>query len=414
MTRTRRCRLCIVRRGYWNRCCATCWRDGIHAGDSRNRVGSAFAACCLPFCLRLLLRCFLAARYRGEVLLRRERFGVARPHAVALGCLPTCGPVGIGVDHQLHPTPLANSVGAGRLCRTAACCDRVGLAAHIRGPVVSRNLVVRPGRGDAVPGLARPPPPKAITALLVALLAANAISPKSAGAPAGWEAVDTRFGSRSGQARRSSEFSTATWIQRRALESPGEVVVFPETVVSMWTDATELYWQAALDELRATGKTIVSGPPYPARTAVRPRTQFDQVCRSSEKAGYLVSLSGGRPVRPSLFERASCPWRGDGRYLQRIPVPLGMWKPFDGTGVPLSVFGPAVMEVRGQRVAPLLCYETLLLFPLLQSCRKRPQTILAVANDHWALGETIPRFQRTAVAVWARLFSLHQVIATNR
>jgi hypothetical protein len=43
-----------------------------------------------------------------------------------------------------------------------------------------------------------------------------------------------------------------------------------------------------------------------------------------------------------------------------------------------------------------------------------PHTILAVANDHWAMGETIPRFQRTAVVIWARLFSMHQLVATNR
>jgi hypothetical protein len=93
-----------------------------------------------------------------------------------------------------------------------------------------------------------------------------------------------------------------------------------------------------------------------------------------------------------------------GRYLKRIPVPLGMWKPFSGTGVPLNLFGPAALELRGQRVAALLCYETLLVWPVLQSMSKQPFAILAVA----------PRFQRTAVAVWARLFNVHQIVAINR
>src|SRR5689334_16488635 len=80
-----------------------------------------------------------------------------------------------------------------------------------------------------------------------------------------------------------------------------------------------------------------------------------------------------------------------------------MWKPFGGTEVPLNFFGPAVIDVLGQRVAPLLCYERLLVWPVLQSISGQSRTILAIANDHWALGETIPRFQRTAVAIWARL-----------
>jgi hypothetical protein len=59
------------------------------------------------------------------------------------------------------------------------------------------------------------------------------------------------------------EFATATWIQRRALQSNRDVIVFPETVVPMWTEASELYWQEAIDKLRASGKTIVFGAGMP-------------------------------------------------------------------------------------------------------------------------------------------------------
>jgi hypothetical protein len=254
-------------------------------------------------------------------------------------------------------------------------------------------------------------PRRATSALLAAVAAANGVSPNIPGAPAGWEAIDTRFNS---GPPTMTEFATVTWLQGRAVQSKGKVIVFPETVVPMWTEATELYWQEALDELRASGKTILVGAGMPRQDSALPTTQFDQV--------LSVLRDGRMPVAGPAADPADLPYlntllvRGaeTGSYLQRIPVPLGMWKSFSRTGVPLNLFGPATVEIHGHRVAPLLCYETLLVWPVLHSMLRQPRTIVAVANDHWAVGDTIPRFQRTAVALWARLFRVHHVVATNR
>ena len=206
----------------------------------------------------------------------------------------------------------------------------------------------------------------------------------------------------------------ATWIQSRALQSNGKVIVFPETVVPMWTEATDLFWHDALDDLRARGKTIVVGAAVPRQAPAMPTSDFDEALSVLRDGRMPVARPVPGPADRSYLNTLIVRGEETGRYQQRIPVPFGMWRPLGGGGVPLNLLGPAVLDVDGGRVAPLLCYETLLVWPVLQSMTKRPATILAAANDHWAVGETLPRFQRTAVAVWARLFWIHHIVATNR
>ena len=53
-----------------------------------------------------------------------------------------------------------------------------------------------------------------------------------------------------------------------------------------------------------------------------------------------------------------------GTFIQRIPVPLGMWQPLSNRGVPLELTGTSIMPVAGER-ALLICYEEFLAWPLL-------------------------------------------------
>jgi hypothetical protein len=55
----------------------------------------------------------------------------------------------------------------------------------------------------------------------------------------------------------------------------------------------------------------------------------------------------------------------------------------------------------------------LLTWPILTSLLRKPTVIVAVANDYWARGTTIPASQLTAVRAWARLMALPYVSATN-
>jgi hypothetical protein len=62
----------------------------------------------------------------------------------------------------------------------------------------------------------------------------------------------------------------------------------------------------------------------------------------------------------------------------------------------------------------LICYEQLLLWPVLQSMLHSPTAIVAPGNGWWTAGTSIVAIQNASVMAWARLFGLPIVTAFNR
>jgi hypothetical protein len=266
----------------------------------------------------------------------------------------------------------------------------------------------------ALPGLLIVRPPVVLPAAVASIVLSNLVFTGIPATPTGWEAVDTHFGGIAHGAQSPvTEFAAAESIQDRARASTARVIVFPETVVPMWTVATDIFWQQTLAELRASGKTIVLG-------AGRPATDRD--ARPLDYSRDLAILANSR-LAPLPRQSQPIGSYGNvvviagtesGEFFQRIPVPLGMWKPFSDSGVPLNLSGPGVVRVAGQRAALLICYEQLLSWPVLQSMTERPSVVIAIANDYWAEGTRIPRCQAATVRTWCRLFDLPFLSATNR
>jgi len=73
----------------------------------------------------------------------------------------------------------------------------------------------------------------------------------------------------------------------------------------------------------------------------------------------------------------------------------------------------AVFGGGGTRYGVLVCYEQLLLWPVLQTYAERPALILAPANAWWSQETSIPEIQKTVLRAWARLFDVPTVTAFN-
>ena len=267
-----------------------------------------------------------------------------------------------------------------------------------------------------IPGCLAVFPKLTIVCAAVLALGCNVVHPRSPEAPTGWHGIDTQYG---GVAHERvdpvREYEVAEDLKARAVASKASVIVFPESVLPRWTPASDLFWADTIDALRSSGKIVVIGAIAPTHT---PHSDYD----------FPASLAALHHA-PAVRRDPGCPFRqhapltytngvvirgaSSGEFIQRVPVPIGMWRPFTNTGAPLRLSSPAVMRIADQTAAVVICYEQLIPWPTLASFLDRPTIMIAVANQFWVAGTAIPEVQRNTVRAWARLFHVPAVFASN-
>jgi apolipoprotein N-acyltransferase len=232
----------------------------------------------------------------------------------------------------------------------------------------------------------------------------------------GWVGVNTHFGDLSEPFR---DYAAATFIQQKAAESPARVLIFPEFIVPRWSEATEAFWRQTLDGCRKRNQILVIGAGLPSNARVRnDRPAFDFAAaidalesRDSSSLGTTKAFVGSSPE--SVENTLLLVGANSGKLYQRVPVPIGMWRPLSNVSVPLRLNGPGVIEIDHQRAAVLICYEEMLTFPVLASMLHHPTAIIGISNGFWFDETTIPDYQAAALRGWARLFRLPLFMAVN-
>ena len=264
-------------------------------------------------------------------------------------------------------------------------------------------------------------PRRAATSAIAVAALANLVHPTDPQPRAGWVAVDTHFGPIShGVPNPLAEYQAAQEIQQEALSRPAAVIVFPETVVPSWTPSTDAFWQATLAALRASGKTIIVGARIPDGGA--PASHLPDfastiaVLRGNARNTNAIGISGPNDEsvwRPRYMNAMVVRGAQAAIVRQRIPVPIAMWNPFRPGSAQLSLSRSGLVRVEHERAGIVICYEQLIVWPVLLTMVQHPTVLVAPANDYWAVATTIPRFQRTAMRSWARLFGIPCLFAVN-
>lgn len=167
--------------------------------------------------------------------------------------------------------------------------------------------------------------------------------------------------------------------------STSNLTILPEGAVRRWTEATDAYWVETISHLKTTHRTALIGVGLP-------------IPNSDEFHNSVITI-GTIP---------------DGRFDQRIPIPIGMWKPFGpADGVPLNLTGPGTFNLGEHRIALLICYEQLLVWPMIHSALEKPSLIVGISNASWTKHTYIPAAQEACLQVWSRLFGIPYVSATK-
>ena len=195
-----------------------------------------------------------------------------------------------------------------------------------------------------------------------------------------WRAVNSSLGGESYRSlNEAASFQALMWISAYAKTSPGQVHIFPEDVLPGYSDAVTGEW-IDLATIARQGTTIVVG-------SDRPTGSF----RRRENV---------------LLARGAL----SGEYVQRVPVPVAMW----GRDTDAHLWAPGTVKIGAHRAAVLLCYEQLLVLPVLQSFAARPDVLLASSNLYWASDTNVNAVEEVCVESWARLFHVPYLRAVNR
>ena len=243
--------------------------------------------------------------------------------------------------------------------------------------------------------------------------------------PRGWVAVDTRFGDVSEPYR---DYAAAQFIQRKAATSSARVVIFPESVVPRWSEATKSFWSKTLDQCRRRGQILAIGAGLPADTKSKSQKLNDLKAYDFGAAIDTLRHMNIQQTLPVVRSRSFSNWTRpqqpidntmlivgaeSATFYQRVPVPLGMWRPSSRISVPLRLNAPGVVALDNERAAVLICYEQLLTFPILASMRQHPTVIVGISNTFWVDRTTIPVYEANAIRSWAKLFRLPYLLAIN-
>jgi hypothetical protein len=222
-------------------------------------------------------------------------------------------------------------------------------------------------------------------AVLLGLYAWSATDWTQPKLPDRWKGVDLALGQNLGR-NGSISYQRDLIAEVRSKGGEARFVVLPESALGFWTPTVARLWQYGL---QGAGITVIAG------AAVVDAARYDNV---------MVSISAAE---------------GRIRYRERMPVPVSMWQPWRAWmgqrgGARAHFFANPVVEVAGIKIAPLICYEQLILWPILQSMLQAPDIIVATGNGWWTSGTPIIAIQQASAVAWSRLFAVPIVTAFNQ
>lgn len=71
--------------------------------------------------------------------------------------------------------------------------------------------------------------------------------------------------------------------------------------------------------------------------------------------------------------------------------------------------------VNGLSIAPMICYEGSVPYPLASAMFEKPQAIVSLANFHWSRNDVyFERVLRAHISAWGRIFGIPTIVAVNR
>lgn len=207
-------------------------------------------------------------------------------------------------------------------------------------------------------------------------------------APVGWRSLDTHVGryppAEDLVGRLAWHQALTDAVNEKLADRTLRVLVLPEEILGQQDPMVAAAWSSIGAQARARGVTVLAGVDLP-----RPG------------GGYLDALweltAGSRVVAAA-----------------RVPMPLGQWRPWRVDSSPMNL-SLGHSEVVGARpVGVSFCYEDFLFWvQAFTMLGQRPDVLISVANNWFDAGADAQRIQALHIQMWARLWGLPLIRATN-
>ncbi len=129
---------------------------------------------------------------------------------------------------------------------------------------------------------------------------------------------------------------------------------------------------------------------------------------------HWPNAQGNKIYVNGMVEIGTSDGKPEGKLItQRVPLPLSMWRPWSDDGAAAFWFGPSSTKIAGKKIGHLICYEQILVWPVLMTFADSPEIVIAPSNLWWAKQTCIPAIQRATVQAWAKLFAVEVITVTN-
>lgn len=208
--------------------------------------------------------------------------------------------------------------------------------------------------------------------------------------PPGWLGADTSLGKppepddRDGWRSRTKELTSGVSL---LADDGWKVIVLPELVGGEWDYLTKARWIPLSSQLAEQQKTLLLGV-----------TLRDQ--GRAFRDGVVVIDNGTATTYPN-----------------RIPMPIGLWRPWSNDSAIADWFGPGQIKIAGKKVALSVCFEDFSLFAIAWSMRtidgQPPEIMVSIANNWFGANRGSRFIQERSINLGARLYGVPLVRAVE-
>lgn len=169
-----------------------------------------------------------------------------------------------------------------------------------------------------------------------------------------------------------------------SIEAGAKLVLLPEGIAGMWSPVMGAVWSGVAQLAEENGATVLIGA-------------------STSESGGGTRMNSIVAIGADTFQTHA-----------RMPMPVSLWKPWSDESYASNMFSSGLVMVQGREAATSICYEDMLVWPLVWSFAAGDPVAILSSGNNWFGNASASRIQRISVELQARLYGVPLIRAVNQ